>query len=87
MASPGGDFPPVHLGRDPDSAARTVAVPEIQRVGTGAVTIEWFPRSVAAEWPIDLAVDTDAALTSGLVGGTVMGDTTDLTVAPPATQS
>lgn len=87
VASPGGDFPPIHFGRNPDLDARTIAIPEIQRVGTGTVTLEWVLRPFDDEWPVELAVETDASLSSGLLGGYVLEGTTELAIEASGAQA
>ncbi|UWG46713.1 Uncharacterized protein HSRCO_0416 [Halanaeroarchaeum sp. HSR-CO] len=76
LAAPSRDFPAVHFSRDENSDGRQFAVPDIEEVGRGTVTIEWFLRSFDDEWPVELAVDVDYDLD----GGTFTTYTVDGTV-------
>lgn len=40
LAAPSGEFPPIHFSRDEERDGRRFAVPDIERVGEGTVTID-----------------------------------------------
>lgn len=83
LAAPSMDFPPIHFTRDENSDGRHFSIPDIEEVGTGTVTIEWYLRSYADEWPVDIAVDVDYGLDAGLVSGYAVEGTVDFAIEQP----
>ena len=80
LAAPSMDFPPIHFTRDENSDGRHVSIPDIEEVGTGTVTIEWYLRSYADEWPIDIAVDVGYSLDAGRFADYTVEGTVDRTI-------
>lgn len=82
LSAPSRDFPPIHFSRDETSDGRHFFFPAIEEVGTGTVTIEWYLRSYADEWPVDIAVDVGYDLDAGRFQDYTVEGTVDVTIDP-----
>lgn len=83
LAAPSRDFPPIHFSRDEDSDGRRFSIPDVEEIGTGTVTIEWYLRSFADEWPVDVAVDVDYDLDAGRFQEYAVEGTVDVSIKQP----
>lgn len=77
-----GEFPPVSFTTGPRREGRAIEVPDVEAVGEGTVTLDLYVRRFG-DWPLQMAVDVNYELDTGLAQSATVEGTVDFEIQEP----
>ena len=81
-----GEFPPIGRRIDDETDGRVIAIPDLEPVGEGTVTLECYVQGYSG-WPLDLTVDVAYGLDAGFLRSYDVDGTVELSIPDPESET